>query len=93
MGWGCVEIANFESIGVGIQWSNIGSPVNPDAEFTMLYCLLILLADSVLYGILTWYFDAILPGDYGIPLPWYFPFTVRISFILRECFCYPLTFS
>jgi len=25
---------------------------------------------------LTWYIDALLPGDFGTPLPFYFPFTV-----------------
>ena len=31
-----------------------------------------LLVDSVLYGILTWYIEAVFPGEYGVPKPWYF---------------------
>lgn len=31
--------------------------------------------DAFLYGIMTWYIEAVFPGQYGIPRPWYFPFT------------------
>lgn len=30
----------------------------------------------VLYGIITWYIDAIHPGEFGSPQPFYFPFLV-----------------
>nr|QUF59429.1 ATP-binding cassette transporter Abca3-like1 [Brachionus angularis] len=42
---------------------------------------------SVLYFPLTWYFENILPGDYGLPLPFYFPFTRNYWFpqkLLKE---------
>ena len=84
MGWGCVEFANYESINVGIQWSNIGSPVNADSSFTMLHVYIIFILDSIIYGVLAWYLDLVLPGDYGIPLPWYFPFTVSIQEMLQQ---------
>ena len=29
-----------------------------------------LLIDSVLYGILTWYIEAVFPGEFGVPKPW-----------------------
>ncbi|XP_060571216.1 phospholipid-transporting ATPase ABCA1-like [Ruditapes philippinarum] len=31
--------------------------------------------DTVVYFILAWYIDNVHPGSYGIPKPWYFPFT------------------
>ena len=37
---------------------------------------IMLVVDSILYGIIAWYFDAVIPGDYGLPQPLYFPFTV-----------------
>ena len=37
-----------------------------------------LLIDIVFYTVITWYFDALLPGDFGTPQPFYFPFTVFI---------------
>ncbi|EPY88960.1 ATP-binding cassette sub-family A member 3-like protein [Camelus ferus] len=31
-----------------------------------------LLLDSVLYGLVTWYVEAVLPGQFGVAQPWYF---------------------
>ena len=61
-------------VGVGLLWSNINGVI--DDNFTMLHTLLMLCVDIVLFTILTWYFDALLPGDFGTPQPFYFPFTV-----------------
>lgn len=33
-----------------------------------------LIVDTFIYAILVWYIEAIHPGTYGIPRPWYFPF-------------------
>ena len=35
-----------------------------------------MIAASFLYLPLAWYVERILPGDYGVPLPVYFPFMV-----------------
>ena len=29
-----------------------------------------LLCDAILYGILTWYIEAVFPGEFGVPKPW-----------------------
>ena len=63
-------------VGIGLQWSNINTYRTADEKFTMSYTLIMLSIDNVLYVILTWYFDAVLPGDFGMPRPFYFPFTV-----------------
>jgi len=63
-------------VGVGLQWSNINRYSSVDDNFTMLHTLLMLLLDIFLYTLVTWYFDALLPGDFGSPQPFYFPFTV-----------------
>ena len=34
-----------------------------------------LLIDIVVYALLTWYIEAVFPGQYGLPRPWYFPLT------------------
>ena len=39
-----------------------------------------LLADTFIYAILVWYIEAIHPGTYGIPRPWYFPFQLSYWF-------------
>uniref|UniRef100_A0A3Q3XHW1 P-type phospholipid transporter n=1 Tax=Mola mola TaxID=94237 RepID=A0A3Q3XHW1_MOLML len=74
-GFGCEYFALFEEQGVGIQWSNLlASPLEEDSyNLTTSICLM--LFDAMLYGIMTWYFEAVFPGQYGIPRPWYFPFT------------------
>uniref|UniRef100_H2MGF6 P-type phospholipid transporter n=1 Tax=Oryzias latipes TaxID=8090 RepID=H2MGF6_ORYLA len=74
-GFGCEYFALFEEQGVGIQWSNLlASPLEEDSyNLTTSICLM--LFDAVLYGIMTWYIESVFPGQYGIPRPWYFPFT------------------
>ena len=45
--------------------------------------------DSILYVVLAWYVDAVLPvslREYGVPRPWYFPFTAAYW---REVFDFP----
>jgi hypothetical protein len=69
--------------GAGLQWSTINKPVSVDDNFTMLYTLLFLVFDILLYSLITWYVDALLPGDFGTPLPFYFPFTVGDGVLLH----------
>jgi hypothetical protein len=33
------------------------------------------IVDTFLYLTVTWYISSVFPGEYGIPLKWYFPFT------------------
>uniref|UniRef100_A0A1A7XIW1 P-type phospholipid transporter n=2 Tax=Iconisemion striatum TaxID=60296 RepID=A0A1A7XIW1_9TELE len=74
-GFGCEYFALFEEQGVGIQWKNlVSSPLQED-EFSLRTTIIVMYFDSFLYGVLTWYIEAVFPGQYGIPRPWYFPFT------------------
>lgn len=108
-GFGCEYFALFEEQGVGIQWENlVSSPLQED-EFSLRTTIIVMYFDSFLYGVLTWYIEAVFPGEilisklfflkcsgqqvaavrpdgsvsllcsssgqYGIPRPWYFPFT------------------
>ena len=43
-----------------------------DDDFTFGQVLGMLLLDSVLYGLVAWYVEAVLPGQFGVPQPWYF---------------------
>ena len=36
-----------------------------------------LLGDAALYLLVTWYVEAVFPGQYGIPRAWYFCFTKK----------------
>uniref|UniRef100_H0XNJ0 ABC transporter domain-containing protein n=1 Tax=Otolemur garnettii TaxID=30611 RepID=H0XNJ0_OTOGA len=56
----------------GVQWNNAFSPVNQDDNITFAHITGMLLIDAILYGLLAWYVDAVFPGKYGVPKPWYF---------------------
>ncbi|KAG7281475.1 hypothetical protein CRUP_012418 [Coryphaenoides rupestris] len=65
--------ALYELSGVGIQWRTIRqSPVEGD-DFNLGLSMMMLIVDACLYGVLTWYIEAVHPGMYGLPRPWYFP--------------------
>ncbi|XP_031510593.1 ATP-binding cassette sub-family A member 2 [Papio anubis] len=72
-GLGSKYFALYEVAGVGIQWHTFSqSPVEGD-DFNLLLAVTMLMVDAVVYGILTWYIEAVHPGMYGLPRPWYFP--------------------
>uniref|UniRef100_A0A669CID2 P-type phospholipid transporter n=1 Tax=Oreochromis niloticus TaxID=8128 RepID=A0A669CID2_ORENI len=88
-GFGCEYFALFEEQGVGIQWKNlVSSPLEED-DFSLRTAIIIMYFDSFLYGVLTWYLEAVFPGQYGIPRPWYFPFTKSYWFGEKDgkCVC------
>ncbi|XP_054872763.1 phospholipid-transporting ATPase ABCA1b isoform X1 [Amphiprion ocellaris] len=74
-GFGCEYFALFEEQGVGIQWKNLVSSPMEEDDFSLRTAIIMMYFDSFLYGVLTWYIEAVFPGQYGIPRPWYFPFT------------------
>uniref|UniRef100_A0A672N7S3 ATP binding cassette subfamily A member 2 n=1 Tax=Sinocyclocheilus grahami TaxID=75366 RepID=A0A672N7S3_SINGR len=72
-GLGSKYFALYEVAGVGIQWRTINqSPVEGD-DFNLLLSMVMLTVDAIVYGVLTWYIEAVHPGMYGLPRPWYFP--------------------
>ncbi|XP_076143257.1 phospholipid-transporting ATPase ABCA1b [Alosa pseudoharengus] len=74
-GFGCEYFALFEEQGLGIQWSNLLDSPHQEDDYSLTTSLLIMYFDAALYALLTWYIEAVFPGQYGIPRPWYFPFT------------------
>jgi hypothetical protein len=58
--------------GTGIQWRDLLNPVNVDDNFCFGQVLGMLLLDSALYGLVTWYVEAVFPGQFGVPQPWHF---------------------
>jgi len=63
--------ADYEGGLVGVQSSNVGLETS---NFTYNLCVGMLFFDAVLYGVLAWYLDNVLPSEFGTPLPYYFPF-------------------
>uniref|UniRef100_A0A8C2JVR5 ATP-binding cassette, sub-family A (ABC1), member 3b n=1 Tax=Cyprinus carpio TaxID=7962 RepID=A0A8C2JVR5_CYPCA len=80
MAMGAQLIGMFEGKGTGIQWHNLFEPVTVDDDFSLAQVLALLLLDSVLYALVAWYLEAVFPGEYGVPRPWYF-------FILPSYWC------
>ncbi|XP_062038302.1 phospholipid-transporting ATPase ABCA7, partial [Lepus europaeus] len=72
-GFGCESLALLEEQGEGAQWDNLGSGPAADV-FSLAQVSGLLLLDALLYGLATWYLEAVCPGQYGIPEPWNFPF-------------------
>eukprot|EP01147_Barroeca_monosierra_P008644 gene8644-1051_t len=75
MAIGAQLISEFEGRGDGVQWSTLTEPVSADDPFTFGTVIGMLIFDAIIYGVLTWYIEGVWPGEYGIPLPWYFPLT------------------
>uniref|UniRef100_A0A672PF70 P-type phospholipid transporter n=1 Tax=Sinocyclocheilus grahami TaxID=75366 RepID=A0A672PF70_SINGR len=84
-GFGCEYFALFEEQGVGIQWNNLFSSPMEEDNYNLTTCLILMYFDAFLYGVMTWYIEAVFPGQYGIPRPWYFPFTKSYWFGETVC--------
>uniref|UniRef100_A0A5F9C4S8 ABC transporter domain-containing protein n=1 Tax=Oryctolagus cuniculus TaxID=9986 RepID=A0A5F9C4S8_RABIT len=69
MALGVRFISVLEAEGLGVQWKDVGSV---RGEFNFTHVLLMLLLDSSLYCLVAWYVEAVFPGKFGTPKPWYF---------------------
>ncbi|KAG1651994.1 ATP-binding cassette sub-family A member 3 [Nymphon striatum] len=69
-------ISSLFSKGSGLQFSNFNTAVSPDDSLTVLDVVLMLLFDSLLYAVVTWYVEGVYPGNFGLSRPFYFPFTI-----------------
>ncbi|XP_006153359.1 ATP-binding cassette sub-family A member 3-like [Tupaia chinensis] len=71
MALGVKFLVEAEKGKIGIKWSNIVSSHNLD-NFLFVYVLGMFVFDAFLYGLVTWYVEAVFPGKYGVPKPWNF---------------------
>ncbi|XP_053951058.1 phospholipid-transporting ATPase ABCA3 [Anastrepha ludens] len=75
MGFGFKEILGFEGNGEGLQWSNLFTPVSVDSNLTVGLIMVMMLVASALYMLICLYVEQIMPGGFGVPKKWNFPFT------------------
>uniref|UniRef100_A0A674P175 P-type phospholipid transporter n=1 Tax=Takifugu rubripes TaxID=31033 RepID=A0A674P175_TAKRU len=76
-GFGCEYFSQYEEQGVGIQWNNVHiSPMEGDS-YSFTVSIVMLYVDAFIYAIAAWYIEAVFPGEYGIPRPWYFIFQIN----------------
>lgn len=66
-GFGCEYFALFEEQGVGIQWKNLMSSPPGGGDFSLRTTIGLMYLDSLLYGVLTWYLEAVFPGKWAEP--------------------------
>ncbi|KAM3876265.1 phospholipid-transporting ATPase ABCA1 [Diretmus argenteus] len=76
-GFGCEYFSQYEEQGVGIQWYNLHSSPMEGDSYNFTASIVMLYVDAVIYAVATWYIEAVFPGEYGIPRPWYFLFQVN----------------
>ncbi|XP_071081916.1 phospholipid-transporting ATPase ABCA3-like [Haliotis cracherodii] len=75
MAFGANVISLYEGAGSGAQWSNFHEPATIDDNLSLLDTMLMLLGDTAIHLLITWYMDNVWPGEFGVPKPLYFPFT------------------
>ncbi|XP_056591567.1 phospholipid-transporting ATPase ABCA1 isoform X2 [Triplophysa dalaica] len=76
-GFGCEYFSQYEEQGVGIQWFNLRSSPMEGDDYNFTTSIVMLYVDAVIYALATWYIEAVFPGQYGIPRPWYFIFQLN----------------
>ncbi|XP_074139691.1 LOW QUALITY PROTEIN: ATP-binding cassette sub-family A member 13 [Sminthopsis crassicaudata] len=75
-GQGVFFITFLEGQEAGIQWNNMYQYIEQEGDMTFGWVCWMILFDSMAYFICGWYFSNLIPGDFGLKKPWYFPFTM-----------------
>uniref|UniRef100_A0A7E4UPS2 ABC transporter domain-containing protein n=1 Tax=Panagrellus redivivus TaxID=6233 RepID=A0A7E4UPS2_PANRE len=65
-------LAQHETQADGIHWGDIASPPSPDDSLTMLHIFIMMIVDTIIFAIITWYVEAVNPGGEGVPQKFYF---------------------
>jgi len=68
-------ISQLEANGVGVNWHNLYTPLHGSYSFGT--ALGLMLIDFGLYTLLALYLGNVLPQEFGVPLPWYYPCSPR----------------
>ena len=50
-------------------------PISVDDTFSVGAVMSMFVVDAILYFIIAWYLEGVWPGEFGVPKPWYFPFS------------------
>jgi ABC-type multidrug transport system fused ATPase/permease subunit len=71
--YGLQIIGELEDTGIGLTWTSFNESDYPSG-YTFANAIGGLISDIIIYGVLTWYLNRVVPSDFGTPLPWNFPF-------------------
>lgn len=72
MGLGAYVLSALESDGRGLQWESMSKPASINDDFSVGASIGAMIWDTILYMLLAFYIDAVFPGEFGVPQPWYF---------------------
>lgn len=75
MAFGFQLIIRLEGSSEGLQWNNFFRAVSVDDSLSVGLLVIALLIAAFLYFMIALYIEKIFPGEYGVPQPWYFPFS------------------
>ncbi|XP_078609223.1 phospholipid-transporting ATPase ABCA3-like isoform X2 [Branchiostoma floridae x Branchiostoma japonicum] len=67
-------IIYYEEATIGATWANFRTTPSVDDNFSLSMAFAMLVVDTVVYLVITWYIEAVFPGKYGVPKPPYFLF-------------------
>jgi len=70
--FGVDAISEYEYSSVGVNSGNVN-----EGDFSFNTSLSFLFVDTLIYSILGWYVDQVVPRQFGAPKVWYFPFTAN----------------
>ncbi|XP_075973498.1 phospholipid-transporting ATPase ABCA3-like isoform X2 [Anticarsia gemmatalis] len=77
MSYGYQLMLAKESTG-GLQWGQfMASPTTETSRFVFGHVVIMLVVDCVLYMLIALYLEQVMPGPFGAPKPWYFPFQAK----------------
>ncbi|CAG7727472.1 unnamed protein product [Allacma fusca] len=66
----------YENFGEGLQWHNLWHGLTFTDDFSVGICIVMFVANSLAYTLGALYIELAFPGEFGVALPWYFPFTI-----------------
>lgn len=80
MAFGCLTIVELERNLKGLQWSNFWGYPMADSNLSVGLTVCFMLISSILFLLITLYIEKVLPGEYGVPEEWDFPFKKEFWF-------------
>ena len=80
-GIGCSYFAKLEQGHSGANWSNLNESVVAGDGFSLYWSIIMMLVDSVLYLLATWYIEAVFPGTTAHSI-------IHVSFLYRSNACF-----
>ena len=72
--YGMQEIGRLEDASQGLNVHTFNKTDSPSG-YTFATCIYMLIIDCILWSVVAWYLNRVVPSGYGTPLKWYFPLT------------------